>query len=135
MPVLTADRGTPYRAGTEFSYPVAAAANLFGGALVCLNSAGFATRGAVSATLRAVGVAIEQANNAGGANGAINVKVRRGVWQFANSSAGDLVTLANVGQQCFIVDDSQVAATNGGSTRSVAGIVRDVDAQGVWVEI
>jgi hypothetical protein len=34
----------------------------------------------------------------------------------------------------FIVDDETVAKTNGSSTRSVAGICRGVDAQGVWVE-
>jgi hypothetical protein len=34
-----------------------------------------------------------------------------------------------------VVDDQTVAKTNGSSTRSVAGIVRQVDSDGVWVEI
>jgi hypothetical protein len=135
MTVLTADRATAQRANSEFSYPVAAAARLFAGALVCINASGFAVRGAASTTLRAVGAAIEPADNAAGANGAITCKVRRGLWRFENSAAGDLITLADVGAQCFIVDDSQVARTNGSSTRSVAGVVRDVDTLGVWVEI
>jgi hypothetical protein len=33
-----------------------------------------------------------------------------------------------------VVDDQTVAKTNGSSSRSVAGIIRDVDADGVWVE-
>ena len=33
-----------------------------------------------------------------------------------------------------LVDDQTVAKTNGGSTRSVAGICRGVDSDGVWVE-
>jgi hypothetical protein len=32
------------------------------------------------------------------------------------------------------VDDQTVAKTDGSTTRSVAGIVRGVDTDGVWVE-
>ena len=63
------------------------------------------------------------------------MRVRRGVFQFQNSSAGDLIALANLGADCYIVDDQTVALTNGTNTRSVAGKIRDVDAGGVWVEI
>jgi hypothetical protein len=100
-----------------------------------LNAAGFLTKGAVSTTLRTVGVVIAQANNAAGANGDITAEVRRGVFRFGNSSAGDAITLVDVGTDCFIVDDQTVAKTNGGSTRSIAGKVRNVDSAGVWVEI
>ena len=34
---------------------------------------------------------------------------------------------------CYVVDDETVAKTNGTNTRSRAGVVVDVDAQGVWV--
>lgn len=135
MVALTADRGTAQRGSQEFAYPVAAAIKIFAGALVCVNASGLATKGAVSTTLKTVGVAVEQADNSAGAASAINVKVRRGCWRFANSSAGDQITLADVGATCFVVDDQTVAKTNGSSTRSAAGVVRDVDATGVWVEI
>lgn len=135
MPAQTADRPTPKRDGKRFAFPVAAATRLFAGSLVCINASGLATKGAVSTTLKAVGVAVEQADNSAGAASDINVNVERGVWLMANSSAGDLIARADIGSQCFIVDDQTVAKTNGGSTRSVAGVVRDVDAQGVWVEI
>ena len=52
-----------------------------------------------------------------------------------NSAAGDAITRAEIGDVCYIVDDETVAKTNGTSTRSAAGTIRDVDAQGVWVEI
>jgi hypothetical protein len=42
--------------------------------------------------------------------------------------------LADVGKQCYLVDDQTVAKTDGTNTRSPAGFVRDVDADGVWVE-
>lgn len=40
-----------------------------------------------------------------------------------------------MGADCFIVDDQTVAKTNGTNTRSRAGIVAAVDADGVWVQI
>lgn len=134
MTALAADRSSPQRANSEFSFPVAASTKIFAGSIVCINASGLATKGATSTTLKTVGVAVEQADNSAGAASAINVKVRRGLWQMANSSAGDAIALADVGAQCYVVDDQTVAKTNGTSTRSVAGIVRDVDAGGVWVE-
>ncbi len=133
MPALTADRPTPKRTGMHLSLPVAAATKIFAGAIVCVNTSNLAVKGAVSTTLKAVGVAKEQVDNTGAA-GEQRIEVERGVFQFANSSAGDLIALQDIGSQCFIVDDNTVAKTNGTSTRSVAGIVRDVDAAGVWVE-
>ncbi|GMV76440.1 MAG: hypothetical protein AMXMBFR78_33890 [Rubrivivax sp.] len=134
MAALTADRLTPRRDGKRVSLPVAASTRLYAGSLVCLNATGYATKGAISTTLKAVGVAVEAADNSGGANGAINVEVERGTWRFGNSSGGDLIALADVGSVCYVVDDQTVAKTHNTNTRSVAGTVRDVDAAGVWVE-
>jgi hypothetical protein len=65
----------------------------------------------------------------------VRVRIRRGVLQFANSASTDLVTRADIGKSAYMVDDQTVAKTSGSNTRSVAGIIRDVDAQGVWVEV
>lgn len=135
MAALSADRNTPIRTAEDFEFPVAAATLIYAGSLVCINASSLATKGAVATTLKAVGIATERADNSAGAAGAIRVKVRRGCFRFANSSAGDLIALADVGADCYIVDDQTVAKTNGGSTRSVAGKIRDVDADGVWVQI
>jgi len=134
MAALATDRATPRRAGTTRVFPVAASTLIYAGALVALNSSGLATKGAAATTLKAVGVAVERADNSAGAASAITVKVERGVWLMANSTAGDAITLADVNASCYIVDDQTVAKTDGSSSRSVAGIVRDVDASGVWVE-
>ena len=135
MSALTADRATPYRNNEDFGFPVAASTLIYAGALVCINSSGYATKGATSTTLRCVGVADARADNAAGAAGAINVKTRRGCFRFANSASTDLIALADAGSDCYMVDDQTVAKTNGSNTRSVAGKIRDVDADGVWVEI
>jgi hypothetical protein len=71
-------------------------------------------------------------SNAGGADGAVTVPVRRGCFRFANN--GDC-TRAHIGGSAYAVDDQTVASTDGTSTRSAVGTIRDVDALGVWVEI
>lgn len=136
MAALTTDRDTRRRInGDEFQFPVAAATKIFAGSIVCISTVtNLATKGATATTLKAVGRAEELADNSAGAASAISVKVRRGCFKYANSAAGDQIVLGDIGAQCFIVDDQTVAKTNGTGTRSVAGIVRDVDADGVWVD-
>lgn len=135
MAALTQDRNTPLRASEQFDFPVAASTRLYAGSLACINASGFLTKGAVATNLKAVGVVEAGADNSAGADGAVRAKVRRGTFRFANSASTDLIALADVGADCYIVDDQTVAKTNGSSTRSVAGKIRDVDATGVWVEI
>jgi len=131
---LTQDRDTQRRDDHKGSAPAAAATKFFGGSIVCLNAGGYATKGAVSTTLKSLGVAEQTVDNSAGANGDVQVPYRRDGWfRFANSAAGDAIALADIGADCYIVDDQTVAKTNGTNTRSVAGKVRDVDALGVWI--
>lgn len=132
---LTKDRNTSRRDGIQYSDPVAAAAKIFAGSLVCLDASGNAVPGSTSTTIKVRGVAQEQVDNTGGAAGAKRIETRRGVFQFANSASTDQITRAEIGTQCYIVDDQTVAKTSATNTRSVAGVVRDVDDGGVWVEI
>lgn len=134
MPALTQDRNTRRSDGNQVEPPVAATTRIWGGSIVCINTAGYAVPGATSTTLKAVGVAEDRADNSAGVAGAIRVRCRKGPHRFANSAAGDAIGLADVGSDCFIVDDQTVAKTNGTNTRSVAGKVYDVDADGVWVD-
>lgn len=134
MTALTQDRNTERREGTHASAPVAANARIFAGALVAINATGFAVPGSTSATLSGAGVALARADNTGGANGSISVQLWKLPAQFANSAGADAISLADVGKDCFIVDDQTVAKTNGTNTRSRAGRVFDVDADGVWVD-
>lgn len=130
---LSQDRNTPSRDAEQFEFPVAAGAVCYAGGIAVLNGA-VVQPGTTATGRRAVGVFEARADNTGGSAGAIRAKVRRGTFRFKNSASADEITLADVGNQCFIVDDETVAKTNGSSTRSAAGTVRDVDAQGVWVQ-
>lgn len=132
MAALAAHRDTKQRSGAVASRGVAANAVIFGGALVALNAAGDLVPGSTSATLKADGVAQENVTGSAVA-GAVRCTVERGTYRFDNSAAGDLIAKADIGNDCFIVDDQTVAKTNGGATRSIAGKIFDVDALGVWV--
>lgn len=131
---LTADRNTPRREGEEIVLNVAAAKKIYAGSLVAKDASGNATPGAVATTLLGVGRAEEYVDNSAGAAGDKTVKVRKGVFRFANSAGGDQITAADIGKECYIVDDQTVAKTDGSSTRSIAGRIHDVDTAGVWVE-
>ena len=133
MAALTSDRTTKRRDGKDMSRAVAAATRIFGGSIVCLNATGFAVPGSTATTLKADGVARNMVDNRDGANGALRVDVDKGVFCFANSAAADAITAADISADAYIVDDQTVAKTNGGTTRSVAGKIVDVDAGGVWV--
>ncbi|MCG8436193.1 MAG: hypothetical protein MJA83_19415 [Gammaproteobacteria bacterium] len=131
---LTGDKNAPERDGRLASYPAAAGVVIYNGALVVLN-AGNAAPGFTALNLVAVGRADQQVDNTGGIAGAKTVTVRRGVFLFNNSAGVDEIGLGDVGSDCFIVDDETVALTNGTNTRSPAGKIFDVDAQGVWVRV
>ena len=120
--------------GSRLSLPVAASVTIYAGALVARDGNGRATPGAVATTLRGVGRAAERVTN-GATAGAVSVEIEKGIFRFDNSTAGDAITTADIGSDCYIVDDQTVAKTHGTNTRSVAGKVFDVDAQGVWVDM
>lgn len=134
MPALTQDRNTVRRDGQQIEPPVAANVRIYGGSIAAINAAGFVVPGSTSPTLKSAGVAERRADNTGGAAGDIRVRLRKGPHRFTNSAAADAITLADLGADCYIVDDQTVAKTHATNTRSVAGKVFDVDAEGVWVD-
>lgn len=131
---LTADRNTLRREGDILALGVAANVKIHAGALVVANAAGFAAPGSTALGLKAVGRAESQADNTGGANGAVTVEVLRGVFKFKNAAA-DPVGLTHLLGDCYIVDDATVAATDASGTRSAAGIVVGVESDGIWVAV
>lgn len=102
---------------------------------LAVNAAGYARPGYVATGLKVFGVFSESADNTGGAAGAIDVGVERGVFGFENSSAGDAIAQADVGNNAYIVDDQTVAKTDGGGTRSIAGVIEGFDGTSVLVRV
>lgn len=135
MAAATTDRNTRQRAGLVRAFPMAAATKIPAGVIACVSASGVLTNGATALNLKAVGVPQSTLDNSAGAASAFMGEVHGGVWgPFGNSAAADQITLAEVGSDCYIVDNQTVAKTNGTSTRSVAGKVWDVTTEGVWVQ-
>ena len=132
MTALTKDRKTTQRLGEDFSDPMAAAAKIFAGAIVCLNAAGDAVKGSVSTTLKVRGIAQETVDNTNGAAGNENIPSRKGVFHLAQDGT---ITRADIGGTAYIVDDQTVADNNGTNTRSACGTIVDVDVDGVFIRI
>lgn len=132
--IATQDRNTPFKDGELVPVSVAAATHIYAGTIVVANAAGFAAPGSTATGLAYLGRADASVDNSAGAAGAAVVLVRRGkVFKFGNAGA-DPVTQASLGRLAYIVDDQTVAATDGVGTRSAAGIVLGVEADGVWIQ-
>jgi len=132
MTALTQDKNTPWRAGKENNDPVAAATKIFAGSILCLDANGNAVPGATSTTLTVRGRAEEYVDNSSGADGDETIQSSKGVFQFANDGT---IARVDIKKTAYIVDDQTVADNDGVATRSVAGTIVDVDADGVWIEI
>jgi len=136
MTALSADRTTIEHAGPDYSADVYQSTTIYGGSIVCLNSSGYLVPGSTATGLVAVGRSNEQVDNSSGSSGDLACSFRMGVFSFGNSSSTDEITIAEIGDICYIVDDQTVAKTNGSGTRSPAGKIMGIDEfGGVMVQI
>lgn len=134
MTALAVDRNTPERSGDTREPPAAAGALLYAGAMAAINAAGYAVPVTTALNLKGAGRVERRVDNRDGAAGAQRVKIRAGIFRYANSSGADLLTLADINSDVYGVDDQTVAKTSATNTRSVVGTLFDVDDQGVWVK-
>ncbi len=134
MTALTGDRNTPERSGDYRAIPAAAGVLLYAGAMGAVNAAGFLVPMSTALGLKGAGRIEQRIDNTGGAAGAQTAQVYAGIHRYDNSAAADALTKADINSDCYGVDDQTVAKTSATNTRSVAGKVFDVDADGVWVK-
>ena len=138
MAALTADRDTLELAcsiSQRHAQVGADSTQFYKGGIVCLDQAdGKMKKGAVSTTLVCMGRCEE--NVLTGTSNTRKINCRSGIYKYGNSASADLIAITDVGKDCYIVDDQTGAKTNGTKTRSKAGKIYDVDADGgVWVQI
>jgi len=151
MAALSNSRNTPEMAdgGRMRVLPVEANTNIYLGGMVALNAAGNAVPASGTTTvanaLRVVGRAEyvkngipgQNAINNPGAAGAISITARKGVFLYATDGS---VGAAQLGLNCFALDDNTVTALDRASGASVqqyaaAGQVVAIDPSGqVWVD-
>ena len=114
---------------------VADGVHIYAGTLAVKNATGFAEPGSTALNKVALGRAKEEVDNTDGADGDLSITIEEGEFKFDNSAAGDAITVADIGSDCYIVDDQTVAKTDGTGTRSKAGVITGVDDDGVWVKV
>ena len=151
MAALSNSRNTPEMAdgGRMRVLPVEANTNIYLGGIVALNAAGNAVPASATTTVanaqRVVGRAEyvkngmpgQNAVNNPGAAGAISITARKGVFLYASDGS---VGAAQLGLNCFALDDNTVTALDRASGASVqqyaaAGQVVAIDPSGqVWVD-
>lgn len=123
---LTANRDTREIVGALVRLTVKTGKTLYAGALAAIDSDGYAVPASDASGLKVIGRAEHQAQ------GGQSVLIKRGVFLY-NNKTGDLVTAAHIGGYCYAADDETVQGT-ANTNEVVAGIVRGVTADGVYVD-
>ena len=132
MSALTQERNTAeLHVGAihyNFEREVASGSTVFAGGIAAQNSSGKAVPASDTASLTVLGRA------EGTAAAGNKVVIRTGVFLFDNGTSSEELTAADIGAAAFVVDDHTVGKV-GGTNHIPAGIVIDVTADGVAVEI
>jgi len=136
MSALSNVRDTPVRPSAGREAILVTNIKAYKGGLIVRDTAtGFDKPGVTGTGLVARGIADMSepfVDMTGLASGSRRIPLIVGSALLANDGS---IAAANRGSVCFIVDDQTVALTDGGGTRSTAGIIEDVDSRGVWVKI
>ncbi|NRB19767.1 MAG: hypothetical protein HRU33_20010 [Rhodobacteraceae bacterium] len=75
------------------------------------NAAGYLVKGVSGLNLIGVGRAEDTIDNTGGANGGDFLVYRAGVFRYVNDGT-DPITIADIGQVCFVIDDQTVPSSS-----------------------
>jgi hypothetical protein len=132
MSAATTDRSLLRKIVRTLSVAVAATTKIPLGVFAARNAAGYAVNAADAAGLRVLGYTLGMADNTAGANGDINVEIEVGSAILVENDETNPVTIAHVGERCYIVDN-QTVSSSPGTHGVVAGIVESVTSGGVYV--
>lgn len=116
---------------------LAATTTIPNGVLVATNAAGELINAADVAGATVIGRAPRRMVNGAGAASKINPKAyaEAGVFKFG-TTGGNAVTAADVGKNCFVLDNQTVVKTAGTVNAIVAGVVDSIDPDGgIWVKV
>ncbi|MDX1301193.1 hypothetical protein [Photobacterium sp.] len=124
--------GEAKRTGTRRDYPVKGGQYIAGNAVVMLAAGlavGFAS---AAATDICAGVSNLGVDNTAGFDGETRIGVEVGEHKFLNS--GDIAN-ADVGADAFFVDERTLSMSSATNTRPKAGVITQIDDDGVWVSL
>jgi hypothetical protein len=137
---LSANRDTKkygsYPIAEEIVLDVAASTTIYKGSMVARDASGNAVPASAAQGLRILGRAEEKVDNSAGIAGAKTVKIRKGVYSFANGATTDALTKADIGRKIYASDDQTLARTSSKGNRPVAGIMVGLESSSkIFVEL
>jgi len=134
MSALTQDKELQYTEGVELPFEIYRATEIFGGSYVCVRADGYATPGNDAAGLIFEGVAVEHVDNSLGDDGdKVVVLRRRGL---VKATLGTAITIANVGDSVYLVDDQTVDVVGNTTHDIFCGIIAMyIDTTHAWIDI
>ena len=123
---LSAERNTGMGVGNQIVLSVYTNVHIYAGAMLAVNSSGYAIPAANASGNVTVGRAEKTVDNTAGATGAYNILGRSGAFYWDGDAS--VLTKAAIGQIAYVVDDHTVSITNSGSYKIIAGIIQDYDS-------
>ena len=108
-------------------FTVASGSTVYAGAITAVNSSGKA----IPATSQGAITVVGRAENT--ATAGETVKTRSGMFLYNPISSG-AIAVTDLNKTCYVADDQTVTLTSG-SSAVIAGVVRDVTAGGIVIEI
>ena len=108
-------------------FTVASGSTVYAGAITAVNSSGKA----IPATSQGAITVVGRAENT--ATAGETVKTRSGMFLYNPVSSG-AIAVTDLNKTCYVADDQTVTLTSG-SSAVIAGVVRDVTAGGIVIEI
>jgi hypothetical protein len=112
---------------------LAADTKIYRGSMVAFNTSGYLVEPSAVTTLKVVGIATATVDNTGGSNGAKGMDYKVGTFILVNGTAGDALSIAEIGDPVYAVDGAIVAKV--ATSRSVAGVLVGMDPLGPMVEL
>lgn len=129
MANLTANRNLPERMSKRFGYGVKAGVHIFRDAIVAVTAAGLALKPGDAGAVAIVGLADTEADNTAGADGALRVIPRRGIFPLTVPAADH----ASIGAPVYCTDDNTLTLT--ASTNLKVGTLVGIEGGQTYVEI
>jgi len=134
MTGLTEDKELQYTEGVELPFELYRATEIFAGSFVCVRADGYATPGDDATGLLFMGVALAHVDNSDGDDGDESVVLRRR--GLVKATLDTAITIANVGDSVYLVDDQTVDVVGNTTHDIFAGIIAAyIDTTHAWIDI
>lgn len=122
---VTANQLIKHQDGCKRSYPVEEATHIYQGTLVFVNAAGYACDVTATGVNAFIGVAVGEADNSAGADGAIEVEVyTEGDFELTGASLGQ----TDVGMPCYADDNYATVVALGATSVRIGKVVRNISS-------